>query len=379
MGTVAIHRDSGTTMKLRLMTAVCLALSGASVRAADEPSVVPLPPMETLAACQPQAGSLETVVCGDACCPQWPQYFVFDVLFLQRDNAAGNRPLAEGSTASPDPGATLLDTADLQFAVAPGLRLLWGQRVDDEYGWEVGYLGVYGMWADAGVQGVNQVAVPGAIADSVPGWLTADSVRPTYASSLNIVEANVFHGRCCEGCSPNGCGRYCRCTDILCGAFWAGLEESANLNVTCCAGDPPSPYRVQSSSNLIGGQIGIRRRRDWDRWALEGTAKAGVAGVVLSQSSGAITSSLAPGQVYRDPTSASTGGVGLLSVINATAVYRLTDHWGLRAGYNLIWLDGLALAPDQWDFTDTADSGRSVVGGGSLFLHGANLGVERRW
>lgn len=34
------------------------------------------------------------------------------------------------------------------------------------------------------------------------------------------------------------------------GGFWAGLEEQASLNVTCCAGDPASPYRVQSSSTI---------------------------------------------------------------------------------------------------------------------------------
>jgi hypothetical protein len=229
------------------------------------------------------------------------------------------------------------------------------------------------MWADAGVAGVNQVAVPGPIAGAVPGWATADSVQPTYASSLNIVEANVFHSRCDDG------DGFCRCCDVLCGAFWAGLEEAASLNVTCCQGDPPNPYRVQSSSNLIGGQLGLRRRRDWDRWALEGTAKAGLAGTIMSQTSGPITSSLAPGQVFREPTSASAGGVSLLSMVNVSAIYRLTDHWGLRAGYNLIWLDGLALAPDQWDFSNTPASGTSLVDGGSLFLHGANLGVERRW
>jgi len=34
------------------------------------------------------------------------------------------------------------------------------------------------------------------------------------------------------------------------GGFWAGLEEQAILNVTRCAGDPASPYRVQSSSTI---------------------------------------------------------------------------------------------------------------------------------
>ena len=343
---------------------------------AQDPGVVSLP---GAVAAAPALADEPTPAVGDALagygarCPQWPTYLVFDALFLQRDNATINRPIAEGSSASPTPGAVLLDTGDLQSPVAPGVRVLYGRRVDDSVGWEVGYLGLWSMWADAGVAGVNQVAVPGPIAGAVPGWATADSIQPTYASSLNIVEVNVFHSRCDEGSG------FCRCCDVLCGAFWAGLEEEASLNVTCCAGEPASPYRVQSSSNLIGGQLGLRRRRDWDRWALEGTAKAGLAGTVMSQTSGPITSPLAPGQVFREPTSASAGGVSLLSMVNVSAIYRLTDHWGLRAGYNLIWLDGLALAPDQWDFSNTPASGTSLVSGGSLFLHGANLGVERRW
>lgn len=316
--------------------------------------------------------------CG-RCCPEWSDRFVFESLFLQRNNAAMNRSLAIGSDVSPEPGSTLLATDDLQFPVAPGARLLYGWRADDQLGYEVGYLGVYGwnMGADAGVSGVDQIAMPGAIADVVPGWLSADSVTATYTSALNIVEANVFHSDCCQGCGD--CGPFCRCTDLVCGLFWAGLEESSSLNVTCCAGDPPSPYRVQSSSNLIGAQLGIRRRQDWDRWALEGSAKAGVAAGILSQSSGPITSTIAPGEIFRDPTSASAGRVGLLSMLNATVIYRMSRYWDLRTGYNLIWLDGLALAPNQWDFSDTADSGRTLVGGGSLFLHGVNFGVERHW
>lgn len=355
---------------------VAVAAWVAPVAAESEPTA--LPPIDSAVMAEEDAPIIPVGSYGSDCCPQWPHYLVFDALFLQRNNAATNRPLAEGSSLSPDPGASLLDTGDLQSAVAPGLRLLYGRRIDDG-GWEVGYLGVYGMWGSAGVAGVDQLAVPGAIGSTVPGWLTADSVQGTYASGLNIVEANVFHSRCCEGCSHDGCGGYCRCTDLLCGAFWAGLEETASLNVICCEGEPPSSYRVQSSSNLIGAQIGVRRRRDWDRWAVEGTAKAGLAGSVMSQSSGAITGTITPGPAFREPTSASAGGVGLLSMINASAIYRITEHWGLRAGYNLIWLDGVALAPNQWDFSDNASSGTSLVGGGGVFLHGANLGVERRW
>ena len=368
-------------MRFGLAAALWGLVSAQAVLAAANPveptGLAPLPPT-TLLVDEDAIQNVAARAPGLFSCPQWSDYAVFDVLFLQRGNSATNRPLAEGSAVSPDPGATLLSTGSLQFPVAPGVRLLYGQRNQDHTGWEVGYLGVYGMWADANVQGLNQIAVPGAIAAAVPGWLTADRVQATYGSALNIVEGNLIAWNSTEG-STDGGDRFCRCTDLMLGAFWAGLEEQASLNVTCCQGDPPSPYRVQTSSNLIGSQIGIRRRTDWRRFAVEGTAKVGIAGNVLSQSSGSITSTQAPGVIYRDPTSASAGSVGLLSMLNMTAIYRLTDHWGLRAGYNLIWLDGVALAPNQWDFTNTADSGTSLVGGGCLFLHGANLGVERRW
>lgn len=62
-----------------------------------------------------------------------------------------------------------------------------------------------------------------------------------------------------------------------------------------------------------------------------------------------------------------------------SVIYRLTDVWGIRAGYNLIWIDGLALAPNQFDFSDTSVSGSNLVSGGGIFMNGANLGLEARW
>jgi hypothetical protein len=65
--------------------------------------------------------------------------------------------------------------------------------------------------------------------------------------------------------------------------------------------------------------------------------------------------------------------------MNITAVRPLGEHWSLRVGYNLAWLSGVALAPNQWDFTDNVTSGTGVRGAGGMFLHGANLGLEARW
>jgi hypothetical protein len=71
--------------------------------------------------------------------------------------------------------------------------------------------------------------------------------------------------------------------------------------------------------------------------------------------------------------------VGFIGGLNGTLIYRLTERWGLRAGYNLYWLTGAALAPAQWDFATAAGAGTGINDNGGLFLHGANIGTEYRW
>ncbi len=65
--------------------------------------------------------------------------------------------------------------------------------------------------------------------------------------------------------------------------------------------------------------------------------------------------------------------------LNLSAFYRLTDVWDLKAGYNLMWIDGLALAPDQLDFNFAPPNGNQLQNGGAMFLHGVNVGLEARW
>jgi hypothetical protein len=60
-------------------------------------------------------------------------------------------------------------------------------------------------------------------------------------------------------------------------------------------------------------------------------------------------------------------------------IYRLTDVWGIRAGYNVVWIDGLALAPNQFAFNNVDGTGSALASSGGIFLNGANLGLEARW
>ena len=74
----------------------------------------------------------------------------------------------------------------------------------------------------------------------------------------------------------------------------------------------------------------------------------------------------------RDNNTAFLGEIGLVGV------YQLTDTIALRAGYQLMWLDGVALASEQVQASNFA-TGTGADVHGDVFFHGALLGVEAQW
>jgi hypothetical protein len=311
-------------------------------------------------------------------CPAWTHYVVFDLLFLQRNNQAGGQPLAYDS----DTALPVLTPQDLQPSVGTGFRTFYGQLVTDRFGWEIGYTGIYGMFGQATATGPSNLEVPPPLGLAVNNFNDADSIRATYLSNLQFAEFNVFCYDCCEECGPDWCRltrcrRNCHCIDWLAGFIWAGLDEQAGLTALCC--DPPEPasYVVRTSTNYFGPQIGMRGRRTWCRWAVEGWWKTALCGTSGYQAADPIAGTIS--KVERPALSARDSGLGFIGQLNGTLIYRLTDHWGLRAGYNLYWLTGATLAPAQWDFTTAAAAGTGINDNGGLFLHGANLGTEYRW
>lgn len=308
-------------------------------------------------------------------------YAIADALFLQRDNAVANRPFVLDSPG----GATAISSRDPRFAVQPGLRLFYGSIDECGFGWEAGYLGVWSMFADTTATGASTLQAQDPLGTQ-PGVLNdADVARATYSSTLDSAEANIFAHFSDGGYSRRASAPWRRCRgyqegsiDWLLGFRWAGLNEAAALNFSPSGNPGAGLYSVRSTTNLFGTQVGSRGRIVWDRWAMEGWAKVALMGSGMSQSQAPIQNSILDFQ-ERPARSASASGVGFVGDLNLSATYRLTDTWGLRAGYNLIWLSGVALAPDQFDFSTPPAGGSRLVGNGSVFLNGANLGLEARW
>jgi hypothetical protein len=318
------------------------------------------------------------------CPPDERSYAVFDALFLQRNNATVKQPLIV-DTANPD--VPLMSTGDLTSTIGTGARLLYGTYGEEDVGWEVGYLGVYGMYA-------NRLATSasGDLASAYPAFASVSGFRDgsfstaTYSSNLNSIECNIVLHEYDGGYNRRSGRPWQRCdgydgghVDWLAGFRWADVEETARLSMRSTTPTPVSSYGVTTSSNLFAGQVGIRGRMAFERWATEGFMKVGIAGTSLSQSQTMVDAFAT--DPLRSPRSGDAAGMGMIAEMNWSAIYRFDDVWGFRVGYNLMSLTGLALAPDQWVFSpsNAASVGTGVHGTGSLFLCGGSLGLEARW
>jgi hypothetical protein len=316
------------------------------------------------------------------CYEEWEAYATFDSVFMQRDNLVSPKTLImDGNT-----GDSVINARDMQFAVAPGARVFYGQHGRCGIGWEAGYLGVYGMYADGHTNGNANLQVPLPLAAQVASLRGASLGKTTYSSFLNSAELNFLVTDSWVHLPRETAYEFedipaSATVDWIVGARWAGLEDAASIQLI----DPTIPtdvitgnYDVRSSSNLIGAQIGTRGRIEWQGWALEGWLKAGLAGAILSQSQDPIIDSVS-GDVFRDARGSTTGTVGGIFDLGTSLIYRINDVWGLRVGYSMLWLTGVALAPDQFDFSANVDAGTAVDGNATLWLGGGTLGLEANW
>jgi hypothetical protein len=340
-----------------------------------------------------------------SCCPCPRGYGYAEVLFLERDNGSFDQPLIlQQQKGIPD--RTVLSTSDLDFDFEPAMRILLGRRLHDGWAIEGSYLGLFDADASAYLAAPPQDEDDDPIALKLPGGLGTlnvfrdmDRIWVDYSSVMHSAELNLV--RCQERCTTCGHGKGdgtskaacgvsrgfpCRTWEWFAGFRYLNLSERLRLygeRVQDETGnDTPGleygVYDIRSSNNLCGAQLGGRLRGWGERWGWEATGKAGLFGNGAHQEQYVLDwdDGLFPA---RERVSAAGGRVAFVGELNLTGVYRLTDVWNLRAGYNLIWIGGVALAPDQLDFSGVPSAGDQLRNDGQVFLHGVSGGLEARW
>jgi hypothetical protein len=309
----------------------------------------------------------------------WESYATAEALLLQRDNETNATPLViNGDTLQ-----SAITTNDLKFPAAPGVRIGYGQHGPEGIGWELGYAGVYGMFADATASGNGNLDIAGDLVNAVTSLRSASIARAAYTSVLNMAEANLLltevavhrPRQSAYVMESYPCHAW---LDWIAGFRWAGLDEQSSILLAAEGVESVGRYGVRTSSNLFGGQLGVRGRMQWRRWGFEGGVKAAVASANVSQSQDPIVDTVI-NQGYRPGWSAQDSTVGGIFDMNLSLLYRFNDAWRLRLGYNSIWLTGVALAPSQFDFAADPTPGTGIVGCQTLWLNGMNLGLETRW
>ncbi|MFZ5832497.1 MAG: hypothetical protein ACOY3P_20615 [Planctomycetota bacterium] len=225
---------------------------------------------------------------------------------------------------------------------------------------------------------------------SIGGFNRADMHSLQYASELHNFEWNlrfaprgrndrlVLHpdGQWRRECQP-GCY-----VSYLAGVRFVSLDESSHFSsrgvidddgaLSSIAGD----YDVFSQNDMLGVQGGIdvtwrRCRADW------GVRAKGAALVNWSQQLSAIGTSDPIFVDLSDVLEASDDEAAFIAEVQFHASYRLRPNLIVSARYDLMWMFGMALAPEQMVFE--TDPVARVDSDGEIFINGLTLAAEVTW
>jgi len=291
-------------------------------------------------------------------------YAQADAIFFTRDNESGNQPLVLLDGNQPNQSNVLLGTPDLDFNWQVGPRILLGREWDGFRIFEASYFGIYNWHDSHTILGNNNLNLPGDL--GLVGnldFFDADKAVATYDSMVNNAELNYVHS---FAGNPN--------LAWLIGLRYFELADKFNLTFTDNQ-TGSSAYKISTYNNLFGGQIGGRVGHACSKWSYDLTGKAGVYGNYIHSS-----------QIVQDfsgftERNATTTGnqLSFLGELGLNGSYEFSPNWSLRGGYQVYWVEGLALAPNQLDFTDTPTSGTTLNKTGGMFMHGAHAGLMARW
>jgi hypothetical protein len=187
-----------------------------------------------------------------------------------------------------------------------------------------------------------------------------------YASHFQSAEANVLWAA--------GDIRW------LAGFRYVELNETFNMRVfngEINGPDPaPSDYTINTSNHLYGGQFGVRWIGGAGAWGWQTDLKGGVLANAAFEHQ--VLLDRASTVLRRDATATGCNLAGL-GELNLSLTYQISPRWTILLGYNVLYLEGLALGPEQVDFSLAAPGGTTLHNDAGILVHGANAGLLLLW
>ena len=162
---------------------------------------------------------------------------------------------------------------------------------------------------------------------------------------------------------------------FITGFRWIELSDEMDyrLNTTVAEGD----YKY--SNHLYGAQMGL----DWkltDRCNPLQIDAVGKAGLYGNEASGGIYEFQGANRNFIGSFTGVNTDSAFVGELDFTATYQLTCHMAVHGGYDLLWLNDVALAGNASSRSLTNPSLLRVVDNGqNLFYNGATAGIDFTW
>jgi hypothetical protein len=326
--------------------------------------------------------SAETMVCplpdagrsASSCCPRWTVSAEF--VTLER---VGTFPstLVSMVHIPPTLSTEVLNATDLHQGFAGGPRLGLIHHGDGDGDLEVSYFQIDGWDSYRSIGPTPNdwlvMTAPGGFVQTQdsPPRLNDQMMAWAYSSRLCNAELNVRW-------EP------WRRVTVLAGFRWAQLREELQGILAPPGTDGAGTFwDTQTRNNLYGVQIGADGKLlERGRFSIDSVLKAGLFDNHVEETTTVRMARIQYGE------SASTDHAAFLGEIGLQCKYRLTQRLLLKAGYEAIWLEGVALAPGQISETychaptspilpqDGYVQAMGVNSSSGVYYHGATAGLE---
>jgi hypothetical protein len=316
------------------------------------------------------AGSCDVGGCQSSCCPRWTASA--DFIILDRIGTA-NQTLVSTYPGPPSPttqfvvgqGADRLYSGDLTQGFAGGPKIGLLHHGENGYDLEASFFQIDG-WSNAasiasGPDTTPVFVAPGGFVQTTDN--AAQFMAWEYATKLNNLEFNVRWNPCCR-------------VTMLAGFRWLELREDLQgaLVPPTFSWEPPF-WNTNTRNNLYGFQIGADGKLlEYGRFSIDGLFKAGIYDNQADQATG-----VSIFKVLR-PSYASTNHAAFVGETGLQCKYQVTCNLAFKAGYEAIWMQGVALAPGQIQETYTIKpdivQALGVNCDSGVFYHGATAGLE---
>lgn len=336
----------------------------------DSPSLFP----EAVGCDSPSAGCCEVDCCPPSVCARWTaaaEFICFERINGVHQTLVSTYPPHDPLV--PGTGVERLNAADLHQGFAGGTRLGLVRHGDHDCDIEVSYFQIDG-WDSVGDVAPNYLGPfappPNWLTFLSPGGFVQLTDHPdqhmvwTYRTQLHNAELNLRRDM-----SPR--------VTVLAGLRWVNLWEDLQGTL------PPQRlvpfWDARTNNNLYGVQVGGEWKvLNCNRVSINGLIKAGLFDNMADET--------ATVSIYRvlHSESDSTSRAAFLGQVGLRCEVQLTDRLTLIAGYEALWLEGVALAPAQISrtmshsvpVTDVYVTSLGIDSSTGAFFHGATAGLE---